>query len=907
MVKFTEIIKKLFSYDDPIYFQMPIKINEKAIINFKESQNFEKKNNNFKISIEELSNYFQLDKMKIIKLLYSNNDIFHHILYNYDNEIILEKEEKNLSFIFYTTLLIKDNLNKINYSFTIEFIRNINNITIENKNIYLELILSKAIFDLIDAYKGLDEFYNNLKEIQEIENNNIHKIEKLIKEIIDNKKNELKLKLNLAYVKSKTIDQIYIDIIIDLLKNKSENYNYIYNIITEMNLESISITKTMFEEIKNFVDDEKNGTINKYLISKYEDLFDENKISFSYILLKYILKSSAFICQIIFFSKERNSLLKLFKSNPNLLSSLKINKIDQQIIDKLNYILEVMFNSEYYNTIFKTKDINLDEDKSNNKSTEIDSDSNSTITKTDSIKKVNSTAIYDSSNSSQSTLIDSSIKNEDTLEEEKDTKNIINNSNEDKIKSNNEESNNNLNISNKVSNSDSNSDYLNNNKNNNNGLKDITNNDSQNSNYSSQNSNSSINYKICQFTKIIGEHIISKKKSLRKKYTAELITEINDIFISYGTNNVVIIYNNSYEGITYNEIEDWIYSFLDYKSQNNKTLNFLGSSKKYIYIFSLEQNESKYKSSKAQIKQNLLYLLKMESSYYFACCKNTVFLFSSFLDKLQMYNEFKIYENILTKSAIKINNDLIIFKSNKIASKGKSQLLLYNFRSKKDIPNFLESDEEYSFVFSPLGQALMNHKINDQKEEIGNRILLYVCKKYIKSQKNGILLLYNMRHIPEDKDKKLERIKVDSYFHNTGIFEPYCICPLIIVNSKKILENSVDTKETDYFLVGGFEKRRKQGMIKLYRIIYGEKCLIEYIQDIKIFGKDFKGFNGPISCITQSKKDGNLLITCWDGNVSLVDMPDISFYLEQDEQIAKSPMDFFKKNDNQAENNKNDK
>jgi hypothetical protein len=300
-----------------------------------------------------------LDKRKIIKLLYSNNDIIHHILYNYDNEIILKKEEKTLSFIFYTTLLIKDNLNKIYYSFTIEFIRNINNITIENKNIYLELILSKAIFDLIDAYKGLDEFYNNLKEIQEIENNNIHKIEKLIKEIIDNKKNELKLKLNLAYVKSKTIDQIYIDIIIDLLKNKSENYNYIYNIITEMNLESISITKTMFEEIKNFVDDEKNGTINKYLISKYEDLFDENKISFSYILLKYILKSSAFICQITFFSKERNTLLKLFKSNPNLLSILKINKIDQQIIDKLNYILEVMFNSEYYNTIFKTKDINL--------------------------------------------------------------------------------------------------------------------------------------------------------------------------------------------------------------------------------------------------------------------------------------------------------------------------------------------------------------------------------------------------------------------------------------------------------------------------------------------------------------------------------------------------------------------
>ena len=33
------------------------------------------------------------------------------------------------------------------------------------------------------------------------------------------------------------------------------------------------------------------------------------------------------------------------------------------------------------------------------------------------------------------------------------------------------------------------------------------------------------------------------------------------------------------------------------------------------------------------------------------------------------------------------------------------------------------------------------------------------------------------------------------------------------LDSKNILENSVETKETDYFLVGGFEKRIKQGMI----------------------------------------------------------------------------------------------
>jgi len=207
MAKFTEIIKKILSYDDPIYFHFPKEINEKILINFKESENNGKKNNNFKIIIEELSSYFNLDKLKIFNLLYFNKNSFHHILYKYDNKIILEKEEKNLSDIFYAVLLIKDNPNIINYSFTIDLIINIKNKKIENNNIYIELILSKAIFDLIDAYKGLDEYNNNIKEIQEIEIENTNIIENLIDDI--NKNNKLKLNLNLAYIKSKKIDQIY--------------------------------------------------------------------------------------------------------------------------------------------------------------------------------------------------------------------------------------------------------------------------------------------------------------------------------------------------------------------------------------------------------------------------------------------------------------------------------------------------------------------------------------------------------------------------------------------------------------------------------------------------------------------------------------------------------------------------
>ena len=566
-----------------IHFQFPIEINEKAIINFKESENNEKKNNNFKISIEELSNYFKLDKLKIVKLLYFNYDSLHHILYNLDNEIVLEKEEKNLSYIFYAASLIKNNPNIINFSFTKDLIIDITNKKIENNNIYLELILSKAISDLIDAYKGLDEYNNNNGEIQEIEIINTNKIKDLIDKIIINKKNELKLNLNLSYIKTKTVDQIYIDIILGLLKNKSEDYKYIYNTITKMDLEAINVKKTMLEEIKNILDDEKNGIMKKYLISKPEDLFDENKISFFYLLLKYIFKSSIFIYQIQFFIKVRNILLELVNPKSDIFSRFKNKKIDQQIIDQFNYILDVMLNSKYYNNKYKLKDNNFKEGNSSNKSTEINTNSNSRITNTDSIKEKNSTDIYDSTYSSQTTLI-SSIQNRDTSEEEKDINNVINNSNDDNVKSNKEASNNDLNSPNQDSNSYSNINFLNNNNNNNNdGQKDIT---AQSSNCSNQNSKGSVNYIICKFSKKIGEHIISKKNALKKKkYTAEFITGINEIFISYGTNNEVIIYSNSYDIITSLETKDWIYNVIDYKSQNIKTLNFIGSSGKQIYTF----------------------------------------------------------------------------------------------------------------------------------------------------------------------------------------------------------------------------------------------------------------------------------------------------------------------------------
>ena len=171
-----------------------------------------------------------------------------------------------------------------------------------------------------------------------------------------------------------------------------------------------------------------------------------------------------------------------------------------------------------------------------------------------------------------------------------------------------------------------------------------------------------------------------------------------------------------------------------------------------------------------------------------------------------------------------------------------------------------------------------------------DKILLCACKKYIKKQKNGILLINNLKKID----------KAEANFYNTNNFEVYCFCPIFIIKEDFIFAKSSKFKKTNYFFVGGFDKDRNKGMIKLYRIKKNKKNIeIEEIVEIyknekidkneeiknnnnkKNKQKDyFKGFKGPISSIIQSTSNGNIIITCWDGNVYLFSKPNLD-YLEK--------------------------
>ena len=143
-------------------------------------------------------------------------------------------------------------------------------------------------------------------------------------------------------------------------------------------------------------------------------------------------------------------------------------------------------------------------------------------------------------------------------------------------------------------------------------------------------------------------------------------------------------------------------------------------------------------------------------------------------------------------------------------------------------------------------------------------MLFCACKKYLRNQKNGILLISNL-----DKINEKDKIKNSVKFYNTGNFEVHCFCQLSIIKNISITNFSNSNPKTNYFLVGGFDSKKKRGIIKLYKIIKSNEIYeLQEIHDIIIkHNNNFKGFKGPISSIEQSKADGKILISSWDGNV----------------------------------------
>ena len=894
-IPFLELVKYLS-------FKIPLN-NNLDFIKLSEFKNKESITELF-CNLKSIEKYFKLKSINIVKLIYFNRNSINKLLYNTDRIIKLDEEEieENISYYFYLTLLISEDKNTINYSYTIDYIKNLNKKR-KNNNVYRTIFLSKVILDLIENYKGINKYNSNVIEIEKIENEIIEEIKKNISLI-----EQLNLNYNEKFIKSKNIDEIYAEIIKSLIfQKKFEDYEFSYNILTQLELKSIDITEKIFAHIKNFLDNKNNNCITNYLISKESDIFDVKKLNFYYILLNFILKNSVFVYEINFLLKTRAFLIKLINDKSDIFSSSDIKNMDESSKEKLVYILQYLLDSNYY----IQKYINLKQDESNKcdiiKTEEKDDEE---INNEESIKEEN--------NNEKKSNEENNIE-ENGVEGSSDEKNIISpinnflnrdsnefskisnsnsqyfeqsDENENENESNNEKSiakreiitlsfnDNNSNIKLNSSSLLSKNSPREINKNSNiipsknlSNLRQIISSytRSSNPNLNKKNNINIYPYQIFEFQRIIGSHKKredKKSQNMNKRYTADFITQIYKGYISGGFNNIFNFYNKNYEKeIQINNMGDYAFSVSEIilRGKHLIILCYKNSLEFYLINDEIKKFFLKYDRILQRLEDKLNYSFYVDDKYLFVCFQNEVLV-----PKMDYFNEMQ--KNFATiniksvKSGIKIDEPFVALKTWNIA---KSTIKFYNYKI-----NFILSSEvdEHSLILSSNGLAVLSKEESDIKISA----LLCACKKYTKSQKNGILLIF-----VEIFDINLY---FEDYFYDTSTFEVYCFCQLFIIKEKSIIIQQTKKKATNYFLVGGFEKKKNKGVIKLYKIIY-EKKKIEFIQDVIFENNTFKGFNMPISSIIQSSTNGNIIITCWDGNVFLFSCSYFDYFLKQDEDI----------------------
>ena len=701
------------------------------------------------------------------------------------------------------------------------------------------------------------------------------------------------------------------------------------------------------------------------MITKIDDIYDERKINFYFILFKYLFKNTFYIYNIPFLFQSRNLFLNILNREKNKFS--EINKdIIKDMRKKTDFVINKFCDSKYYYQIYlgqkyeqlkhilkyyknylfnsKKNEIKLLEEFINNLNIEIDyekyledsekakksnarysiirylgienkknlkdeNEMSGCVQKWEELEKLIKDKKYrkmkrDNKESLKKYFID--IKNKDILLKifEKDIyeyvmKEIINESkiyDNNNIEVNNVENNIKEEESNKINSKieiekeeiEYNSSYSKEidktlnvisdnsicNQNSKNNLNIKNKNQSKISIiYDSEKENDSLffnesDFHLLEYLNNIGTH----------GYSAEFITEINNGYlVSGGGDKNLFLYNKEYQKILEIVNEDLVSSVLEIENDDNtkfsnEYIELLACTKKGIKLITIDKEE--FDLNISELKEcyisspNFCLPINKFNNNYLITEFNGIYFASDLLSRIL---NSKIYKqnDIAYKGGIIINEAIVALTSNKIVNGGQNQLSFYNTYSKKIITKI----QGYSFVSSMNGLAL----IPNEDVHSDNKYLLCACKKFESNQKNGILLV-NIQFT--------QNLKINHTFYNTGDYEVYCFCPIRIKSKKdreKIFADNIKLNSTDYFFVGGYEKKKGKGIIKLYKLIKDQN--IEFIQDIEIEKKKtFKGFKGPISCIIQSKKNEQILVSCWDGNVYLFSRPNLEALIKYEEK-----------------------
>ena len=269
----------------------------------------------------ELLNF--LPKESHLKFIYNNKNEIKKLLYDEDIILILDNKvisnNNYMSDYFYLYEIIIDDKEIINYLYDFELIKKlIERMKAENHNL-------KKFILYIFADSILYNYKDSNNDSSSDENKDIYnKIHNEIDEFIKSQQQILKefdLNLDLLSYKDFNIDNIYAEIIISLIKNKKfDDFKYTKNIMKQLDIQNIELTKEMFNALqKEFNDYSNKEYIAYYKITNEENLLNEKCINFYYILFKYVFKMPFYIYKIQFFLDVQESIKNIIRNNGKIL------------------------------------------------------------------------------------------------------------------------------------------------------------------------------------------------------------------------------------------------------------------------------------------------------------------------------------------------------------------------------------------------------------------------------------------------------------------------------------------------------------------------------------------------------------------------------------------------------------
>ena len=303
-----------------------------------------------KESIENYANIKSILENKginIFEYLYLNKERIHIILYNEDENITINSEMmKKFSDYYYLYFLIRAE-ELLNYKYEYGFLSELKEKVNILKSPIKKIIFSKILLCLIKNFNEIygDEFGDKCEEMEEDCKNWINS------EKYSLKKYNINLDLDKLADDGVEIDDIYINILISLIKNNKLNDSQdTLNILSELEIKNLRLNKKIYNGLKAIFNE---NDLKKYLISSYSDLINNEIITFYRMLFVYILKSSDYIFNIQFFIDLRTKIIGLVKTNIGILCyDLKKGKSQDNII-KLEEVLPYFINLESYKQRYK--------------------------------------------------------------------------------------------------------------------------------------------------------------------------------------------------------------------------------------------------------------------------------------------------------------------------------------------------------------------------------------------------------------------------------------------------------------------------------------------------------------------------------------------------------------------------